>query len=282
MIVDMHTHVFDGMMHLSPHVLSDMERCHVDISGWQSKPERHVEATAAADRVVVFGLLAKKTGWNIPNEFVKEHVDRHPERMIFFASIDPLRHGFMRELEKCHESWGCRGVKLAPVYQGVHPLDKRYREIYRYCERRRLPIIMHMGTTFSSGVPLEYSRPAHLDSVAVDFPHLKLVIAHMGHPWEGETIAAIRKQPNLFADISALYYRPWQFYQTMRLLVEYHAEEKVLFGSDYPATTTADSIAGLRGLNAVLAGSSGPPPVPAELIERIIHQDALRLLEIAP
>jgi hypothetical protein len=77
------------------------------------------------------------------------------------------------------------------------------------------------------------------------------------------------------------YYRPWQFYNSLRLLVEYRAEGKALFGSDYPATTTAGSLAGVRGMNAVLA-QSGLPPVPAEAVEGIVNRDALALLGISP
>jgi predicted TIM-barrel fold metal-dependent hydrolase len=140
-----------------------------------------------------------------------------------------------------------------------------------------LPILFHAGTSFVSGTPLDYSRPIHFDAVAVDFPDLKMVLAHLGHPWEGETIATIRRHPNVYADLSALYYRPWQFYNSMRLLVEYRAEEKVLFGSDFPFTTTGDSLKGVRGLNAILAGS-GLPAVPGDIIENIIHRNTLELL----
>ena len=183
----------------------------------------------------------------------------------------------MEELERCHQDLHCQGVKLGPIYQGIHPLDTRYYEIYRYCQQHGLPIMTHMATTFSSGVPLEYARPALMDQVACDFPDLVIVLAHLGHPWEAETIAAIRKQPNLYADISALYYRPWQFYNSMRLLTEYRAEKKVLFGSDFPATTTANSISGLRNVNAVLA-QSGLPPVPESVIDTILYQNALAIL----
>jgi predicted TIM-barrel fold metal-dependent hydrolase len=139
--------------------------------------------------------------------------------------------------------------------------------------------MIHMATTFSSGVPLEYARPALVDQVAVEYPELRIVLAHLGHPWEAEAIAAVRKQPHLFADVSALYYRPWQFYNAMRLVAEYGAGGKLLFGSDFPATTTAESMAGLRNVNAVL-GQSGLPRIPEELIEGIIHRDALALLGI--
>ncbi|MGA2658974.1 MAG: amidohydrolase family protein [Verrucomicrobiota bacterium] len=277
MIIDVHTHVFRPEAHFGPRLQADLKRCAVEPASWGDVGEGHLEATRAADVAIVFGLQAAATGWQVPNDFVAAHVQRAPERLVFFASVDPGQAGFEEELERCHQELRCQGVKLAPIYQGVHPLDPRYRHIYGYCEQHGLPILIHMATTFSSGTPLEYARPALIDQAAIDFPDLKLVLAHLGHPWEGETIAVIRRNTNVFADLSALYYRPWQFYNSMRLLVEYHAEHKVLFGSDFPFTTTGDSLRGARNVNGVL-GASGLPPVPGEVIEGIIHRDALALL----
>jgi uncharacterized protein len=277
MIVDVHTHVFRPKTDFGPRLIADLDRCGVDPAAWGDVCARHRETTAAADVAVVFGIQAAATGWQVPNEMVAAHVRSSPERMIFFASIDPGQPDHREELERCHRDLGCQGIKLAPIYQGVHPLDPRYAGIYAYAEKHGLPILIHMATTFSSGTPLEFARPAHMDQVAIDHPELKLVLAHLGHPWEGETIAVIRRNPNVFADLSALYYRPWQFYNSMRLLCEYHAEHKVLFGSDFPFTTTEDSLRGVRNVNAILA-SSGLPPVPAEVIEGIIHRDALAAL----
>ena len=62
----------------------------------------------------------------------------------------------------------------------------------------------------------------------------------------------------------------------MRLLVEYHAEAGAL-GSDFPFTTTGSSLVSVRGVNAILA-QSGLPSIPVEVIEGIIHRDALSLL----
>jgi len=279
MIIDIHTHFMNVDTDWNERVYADLARCNMNAAPWKFTAEDHLRETAAADAAVVFGLQGRKTGWNIPNDAVAAHVSRAPHRLIFFTSVDPGQEDYLEELERGHQTLGCQGVKLGPVYQGVHPLDKRYYDIYRYCERHGLPIMIHMAATFSSGVPLEYARPLHMDQVATDFPDLKIVMAHMGHPWEGETIAAIRHSPNLYADISALYYRPWQFYNTMRLVTEYRAEGKVLFGSDYPATTTSGSISGLRNVNAVL-GTSGLPPVPDDVIESILNRDSLRLLNL--
>ncbi|WP_152266806.1 amidohydrolase family protein [Agriterribacter humi] len=277
MIVDIHTHVFDAGLHFGPKLHADLARCAVDPAVWGNVEERHLETTEAADVAIVFGLQASQTDWNIPNEMVSSHVLRAPERLLFFASIDPAQANYMQELEKCHQELGAVGVKLAPLYQDVHPQDPRYYDIYRYCVKHGLPILFHAGTSFISGTRLDYSRPVHFDSVAVDFPDLKMVLAHLGHPWEGETIAVIRRHANVYADISALYYRPWQFYNSMRLLVEYGAQHKVLFGSDFPFTTTGDSLERIRNLNYIIA-QSGLPAVPSEAIEGIIHRNTLELL----
>ena len=277
MIVDIHTHVFSPGKDFGPKLQADMQRCGVDQTVWGDVAARHLETPRAADVAIVFGLQAAATDWHIPNEEVAAHVAKAPDRLLFFASIDPAQPGFMEELEKCHQQLGAVGIKMAPLYQHVHPADKRCYAIYRYCVKNNLPVLFHAGTSFVSGTSLDYSRPVHFDAVAGDFPELRMVLAHLGHPWEGETIAVIRRHAHVYADVSALYYRPWQFYNSMRLLVEYHAEHKVLFGSDYPFTTTADSIKGLRAINHII-GSSGLPPVPGEVIENIIHRNALELL----
>ncbi|WP_343304178.1 amidohydrolase family protein [Chitinophaga niabensis] len=277
MIVDIHTHVFRPDTDFGPKLLADMKRCKIDPTIWRDLGEKHLESTKAADVAIVFGLQASATDWNIPNDMVAAHVALAPSRLLYFASIDPALPDFMEELEKCHQQDGAVGVKMSPLYQDVHPGDPRCYQIYRYCEKHGLPILFHAGTSFVSGTPLDYSRPVHFDKVAVDFPELRMVLAHLGHPWEGETIAVIRRHANVYADLSALYYRPWQFYNSMQLLVEYRTHEKVLFGSDFPFTTTADSIAGVRNINHILA-NSGLPSIPQEVTEGIIHRNTLELL----
>lgn len=276
MIIDMHTHLvnFDDF---GDNLREDLTRSGISHDIWNYSEEDYLAGTGAADKVIVFGLKARKTGWNVRNEPIADFASRHSDKYIYFASIDPYQDGYMQDLKHNHVNLKCRGVKLGAIYQGIHPCDKRYYEIYDYCEKNSLPIITHMATTFSSGTPLDYARPYHMDAVACDFPKLKLVLAHLGHPWEGETIAVIRRNENVYADISALYYRPWQFYNSMRLAVEYGCCHKLLFGSDYPATTTEDSIKGLRNINHIIKGS-GLPLIPEEVTEAIIHRDSVKLL----
>ena len=278
MIVDLHTHYWK-MDEIGPEVYQDLKNARIPASSMVMSSESHLQATAAVDRAVVFGLRARKSGMNVSNDTVREQVDKAPDRLIFFTSVDPGEGDYMKELERTHRELGAKGIKLGPIYQGVHPLDDRYRSIYSYAQKHDLPILIHMATTFSSSVPLDYARPIHMDQAAIEYPDLKIVLAHLGHPWSGETIAIIRRHANVYADLSALYYRPWQFYNTMRLLVEYGCSHKVFFGSDYPFTLPADSISGVRNLNHTL-GNSGLPPVPGDIIEEILQRDALGILGI--
>ena len=278
MIVDLHTH-FWKMEEIGPEMYKDLENANIPSDHMIMTSESHLQATAAVDRAVVFGFRAGRSGMNISNDTVREQVNKAPNRLIFFTSVDPTEDNFMDELERTHQDLGAKGIKLGPIYQGMHPLDNRYRLIYSYAQKHGLPILIHMATTFSSSVPLDYARPIHMDEIAIDFPNLKIVLAHLGHPWSGEAIAIIRRHANVYADISALYYRPWQFYNTMQLLIEYSASQKVFFGSDYPFTLPADSVNGVRNMNKVL-GNSGLPPIPGEIIEEILHRNTLGILGI--
>ncbi len=81
----------------------------------------------------------------------------------------------------------------------------------------------------------------------------------------------------MYADISALHYRPFQFYPSLMLVQEYGVWDKVLFGTDYPFTTATATIDGLRTINRMLAGTALPRLDEAK-IEAMIARDTLPLL----
>lgn len=242
--------------------------------------ERHLAAMEAVDKAIVFGFHSRHLGWVVPNDRIARYVDHFPDKLIGFACIDPHEPDYMSELERVFAMKQFRGLKLAPIYQNYHPMDERMLPVYAFCERRGIPILIHQGTTFPRRAPLKYALPILLEDVAMAYPELRMVIAHLGHPWVEDTIVLIRKQPNLYADISALYYRPWQFYNALMLAQEYGVMHKLFFGSDFPFTTPAESIRGLRNVNAII-GNSGLPQIRPDAIEAILHRDTMKLLQIA-
>ena len=76
MIVDVHTHYLVAETALGPQVRADMLRCGIDPAAWNFTSEDHLAATAPASVAVVFGLLARATGWHADNDAVYEHVRR--------------------------------------------------------------------------------------------------------------------------------------------------------------------------------------------------------------
>lgn len=279
MIVDCHTHIWRAE-HWGEEIMLESTRARgheVDLTvKWQD----HLQAMQPVDRAIVFGLRAHHVGLVVPNDFIAGYVAKHPQKLIGFASIDPNEIGYMDELHRAVEDLELKGLKLGPIYQNYHPLDQRILPVYEYCERNKLPIIIHQGTTFPRRAPLKFASPILLEDVALAYPNLVMVIAHLGHPWIAETIVLIRKHPNLYADISALHYRPWQFYNGMILAFEYGVMEKLFFGSDYPFTTPEATLKALYEINEI-PGRSGLPLIPTEKIKMIVERDSLALLGLS-
>ena len=97
----------------------------------------------------------------------------------------------------------------------------------KMAEALGVPVLIHQGTTFCENVSLELANPVLLQPLALQFPRLRMVIAHLGHPWIAETLVLIRKHRHLYSDISALYYRPWQFYNALVMAMEYGVHRSV-------------------------------------------------------
>lgn len=229
MIVDTHTHLWAGS-HLGEPFRSEIRGsggARVEVT---SEPTDHLVGTSAADVIFVLGFSASHIGVVVPNDYIADYVRQHPHRLIGYASVDPIRSDALEEFERATRDLGLKGLKLAPAYQNCHPLDDRLMRLYQRAEELAIPVTIHMGTTPHPSAPLEFGRPIHVDEIARSFPNLRLVIAHVAHPWEPEALVVIRKHPNIYADISALVYRPFQLYHTLRLAQEYAVTEKLLLG----------------------------------------------------
>ncbi len=278
MIVDIHTHVWERPAHISEAFIEDARvtagnpalEVAVDL-------DEHWAAMACVDRAIVLGFRARHVGVLVPNEYVAQYVGRRPGKLIGFCSVDPQDADAVDQLDYAVRDLGLRGLKVAPIYQNVHPSDPRFVALMRRAEELEVPVLIHQGTTFCRNVSLELANPVLLQPLALRFPKLRVVIAHLGHPWVAETLVLIRKHRHWYSDISALYYRPWQFYNALVLAAEYGVFDRLLFGSDYPFTTPASTIEALGTVNDQVEGTRLPRIAP-ERIEAMIHRDALGLL----
>jgi len=278
-VIDCHTHVGEAGTHLRDAVLADAQRVWGPQVELGLSLDEHWAAMAAVEKAVVLAFAAPAVGYVVPNEYVADYVRQHPEKLVGFASVDPNDPHAPHQLEHATTELGLRGLKLGPIYQHFDPLSEQAFRVYEVAERLRLPIMWHQGTTFVRDAPLIHARPVLLDEVARRFPELRIVIAHLGHPWIEEAMATIRKHPHLYADISALETRPWQYYTGMISAVEYGVGDKLLLGTDFPFSTVERTVEGLRGINRLVANTP-LPVVPEDVIEGIIARDSLALLGI--
>ena len=280
MIVDVHSHTWSYPSHFNDDFREQAKKA---LAGAEDElAVRYEEYAASASKfevakTVVFGGKARLSGLWVDDAFVARYVAEHPDRLMGFLSVDPTQDGWQEEMRHGHVDLGLRGIKLMPMYAGFRPDDSLLDPLWAYAVDNGLPVLLHTGTTFVSQAPLEATLPRHLDPVATRFPDAKIIMAHLGHPYENECVAVIRKHPNVYADVSALHYRPFQLYNSLMLVQEYGVWGKLLFGTDYPFTTVDASADGIRGLNNMLEGTRLPRLDP-EAIERMIHRNSLELL----
>ncbi len=278
MIIDVHSHAWRFPQDFNEDFIRQAQRARagqpVDLA---VRYEDYAASASGTARTIVFGGKARLSGLWVDDAYVAAYVARRPDMLIGFLSVDPTQEGWEREMQAGHEELGLRGIKLLPMYAGFSPDDEKLEPLWRYAARHGLPVLLHMGTTFIAQAPLAFTLPRLIEPVALRHPEVRIILAHLGHPYEGECLVTIRKHENVFADVSALHYRPWQLYNSLMLAQEYGVWNKLLFGTDFPFTTVDASVAGLRALNGMLEGTKLPRLDPAQ-IEAMIHRDSLKLL----
>ena len=209
-----------------------------------------VEETAAYYRerrigAVIFPVDAEReTGFRrYSNEEVAEICAANDDILIPFASIDPWKGKMAaREARRLVRDFGVRGFKFHPTFQGFWPNDRMAYPFYEVLEEEGVIALFHTGQTGvgsgmrgGMGMRLKYSNPMGIDDVAVDFPDLRIIMAHPAFPWQEEALSVAMHKPNVYIDLSG-----WSPKYFPEILVRYAntlLKHKMLFGSDWPAIT---------------------------------------------
>ncbi len=191
------------------------------------------------------------------------HIDFFPEheRLIELGQKDALIYPIINFdvplTDDTHlaaaEEWLSKGLAVAAkIYPGYDPFypheHPRSLELCAMLDRLGKPLIVHTGDTVTTGGRLRYSMPIHLDELAVRFPSLKIVMAHVGNPFFDEAQAILYKNDNLFADGSGLFLSHGdefvhdtyigELIRRLRYLYAYvDSDEKIHFGGDFPFTS---------------------------------------------
>jgi predicted TIM-barrel fold metal-dependent hydrolase len=275
--IDVHTHAevaADGHTTLSPELLAASET----YFGAHRQPTIAQIASYYRERrmaAVVFTVDAETATGHPPirNEEVAESCAEHADVLIPFASIDPWRGGAgVRQARRLIDEYGVRGFKFHPSIQGFAPNDRMAYPLYELIQEAGLPALFHTGQTgIGAGVPggggirLKYSNPMLVDDVAVDFPELRIILAHPSFPWQDEALAVATHKPYVYIDLSG--WSPKYFPPQLVRYANSLLQDKVLFGSDYPVITPDRWLADFAKLD-----------IKPEVVLKILKDNAVRLL----
>jgi predicted TIM-barrel fold metal-dependent hydrolase len=176
------------------------------------------------------------------NQFVADYVKENPKRLIACGSVHP-RHtkNILADVEHILRL-GIRMIKIHPPHQLLYPNDylhgvNELEIIYRAAEANGIPVMFHTGTSVFPGARNKYGDPIYVDDVAVDFPKLKILLAHGGRPlWMETAFFLLRRHPNMYLDISGI--PPKKLLEYFPRLSE--TAHKTLFGTDWPGPGVPD------------------------------------------
>lgn len=212
-------------------------------------PKTEEEFAALFARQLVKALLigwhpsTVKQGSRITNEYVLELAVKYPDSFAgVLASVDMGGEKSDERVTQAQELAGkplVKGFKFHPPDQGFCPSDRKYYELWEALEASGKPVMFHTGFTVlgadcdgGKGIALDYGRPIHLDTLARDFPRMKIIAAHPGWPWQEELLGVLTHKKNIYMDTSG--YLAEQLPEIFQRAIRGRLQDKTLFGTDFP------------------------------------------------
>ena len=249
-VTDLHVHIQPWEMH-PPNVQHAMESGRTDLDRIRTFMENPSAFLAFLDecgieRVAVINYVSPDVmGFTAEvNDWCAKYAAEAPDRLIPFGSVNPrFTKDPAGETERVLDL-GIRGLKIHPPHQLFAVNDYRTKgpgagigEVFRVAEARGVPVMIHTGTSVFPGARNVYADPMPADDVGVDFPNLRVILAHAGRPMYGDTaLFLVRRHPNFYLDLSGI--PPKRLFQYVPRLAE--IADRCLWGSDWPSPGVAD------------------------------------------
>ena len=207
------------------------------------------------------------------NEWAAEFRFKAGGRVIAFGGIHPPSCGHVRgEMKRLLDRLRLDAIKIHPPHQELAPDAYRtgacadLAEVYGICQERGVPIMFHTGTSVFPGARSRLGEPLILDDVAIDFPKLKIIMAHGGRPlWADQAFFLLRRHPNMWMDLSGI--PPKKVLEAFPRIEE--VAGRVLWGTDWPSP-------GVRGMRQNLDDFLALP-IGEDAKRKITRDNALEL-----
>jgi len=276
--IDAHIHIQPWSM-MKPEILERMSRSRKDMDViqrvMQSPAEllKHMDSEGVERAALINYVSPHIMGFTADvNEYISQFAEADPFRLIAFGSIlATQKTGQEKRIDELLGKLNLGGIKIHPSHQAIYPNDynngnESLRYLYERCQEQGIPVMFHTGTSIFVGARNRFADPIYVDDVAVDFPRLKIILAHGGRPlWMSTCIFLVRRFPNVYMDVSSI---------PPSKLLEYFPRleglsDKVLFGTDWPAPMVPGMRANYEEFRKL--------PLSEEAIRRISRINAAKL-----
>jgi uncharacterized protein len=238
--------------------------------GGMSIDEQVAEMDEWGVEIAILSAIVESDDVKISNEEVADCIAKYPDRFRGAIAVDPRKP--MKALKEI-EHWVADGfvnLKICSYGYGFDnpPNSKLWYPLYAKACELDISVTIQVGHT-GPLLPSEGGRPIYLDEVALTFPELVIIGAHIGWPWEEEMGMLAWKHPNVYIDTSA--YAPSRYPERFVKFLKRRAPHKVLWATDYPAIRYD------RGISEIAALDLGPE------VERLFLSDnARKIFKLPP
>lgn len=186
------------------------------------------------------GLLVATTGAPVgssihfekPFEKIAKVCEEYPDRFKGVIGLNPSKiMTWVEKLDRAVKDYGFVGAHIYPHWFDAPPDDRMYYPFYAKCAELGVPVQIQVGHS-AQWFLRTVAEPITLDRVAIDFPELKIIGIHIGHPWTEQMISMAWKHPNVFIGTDAHLPKYWD--KSLIKFINTRGQDKVMFGTDYP------------------------------------------------
>jgi len=128
--------------------------------------------------------------------------NKHPDKIIAFATVDPRRPNAVDLVERSVKEWGLKGLNLYPQ-TGYFMNEPATYKVLEKASEYNLPVTCHTGQLGAAPLRAKYGDPIHLDDVVQDFPNLTITAGHMAFGWHEQLFYLAGLRYNIHTDVSA-------------------------------------------------------------------------------
>lgn len=176
----------------------------------------------------------------VSNQFIARACSEYPEKLIGFASVNPLEHDAAKKLEEDVTRYELKGLKLHPRLQGFQLSDHNVQSIIRKAADLKIPVVIDAWVRPEDR---EYQNLVNsIGRTAKKIPHAKIILSHLGGHKYNEILHVSQENRNIYFDLSFVltYFDHEVLYNHIAPLLEDIGTDHLIYGSDYPEKDISD------------------------------------------